>query len=138
MNSKTMRLIAILLLCLCFVPVSIFSQERISTVSVGPYNDQFRIVIAFVEPSAESYKMQSMIIDMDPIKNSQEQPASVFVDLTSTVRTLSSGEKKQRILQLRWKKKGGLELKCEGKWVKKESGSATDTIIEAVKSVIEN
>lgn len=80
-----MRLITILLLCLCFVPVSIFSQERISTVAVGPYNDQFRIVIAFVEPSAESYKMQSMIIDMDPIKNSQEQPASVYVDLTSTV-----------------------------------------------------
>lgn len=133
-----MRLIVKVLLCLCFVPVSLFAQERITKVAVGPHNDQFRIVVAFIEASEEKFKMQSMIIDMAPIKNNQEQPSAVFVDLTTTVRTLSSGEKKQNILQLRWKKSGELELKCEGKWVKKESNSGTDKIIEAVKSVIKN
>lgn len=127
-----------MLLGVFFVPFSLSAQERVSQVAVGPYDNQLRVVAAFIETSEETFKMDSMIIDFTKIKNNQELPESVFVDLTSTVRTLGNGEKKQKILQLRWKKSGSLEIKCEGKWVKKESEPAADKIIEAVKSVIQN
>jgi hypothetical protein len=131
-----MRLIIKLLVCLCFIPVSTFSQERIRKVMVGPRDDQVRIVIAFVEASPEAYSMQSMIVDVDSVKNKKEQPSSFQVDLTSTVRSLSTGEKRQKILVLRWKKTGEIELKCDGKWVRRNDlGSVMDKIVEATKAV---
>jgi hypothetical protein len=105
---------------------------------VGPNNDQIRIVVAFIEPSQEAYSMQSMIIDVDSVKNRKEQPSSFQVDLTSTVRSLSTGEKRQKILLLRWKKTGEIELKCDGKWIKRDVGSTMDKIVEATKAVIQS
>lgn len=138
MEIRAMRLIFKLVLCLCLLPLSVFCQERIRKTMVGPNNDQIRILISFIDPSEEGFKMQSMIIDMDKIKDSKEQPKSVFVDLTSTVRSLSTGKKDQKILLLRWNKKGEIELKCDGKWVKQNSASATDKIVETTKFIIQN
>ena len=130
-----MRLIMKLLLCLCLLPASVFCQERITSVMVGPKEDQTRIVAAFVEPTEDALKTQSMIIDMTPIKNNKNQPASVFVDLTSTVRNLSTGEKKQKILQLRWQKIGEVEFKCDGKWKEQTADAATNKIVEAATAL---
>lgn len=130
-----MRLIMKLLLCLCLLPASVFCQERITSVMVGPKEDQTRIVAAFVEPTEEALKTQSMIIDMTPIKNNKNQPASVFVDLTSTVRNLSTGEKKQKILQLRWQTIGEVEFKCDGKWKEQTADAATNKIVEAATAL---
>ena len=132
-----MRLIMKLLLCLCLLPASVLCQERITNVTVGPKEDQTRIIAAFVEPTEEMFKMQSMIIDITPIKNNKDQPASVFVDLTSTVRKLSTGEKKQKILQLRWQKTGEVEFRCEGKWKKQTADAATNKIVEAANALFQ-
>jgi hypothetical protein len=70
-----MRLILTLLGCLCLMATSTLSQERIRQVMVGPNNDRVRIVVAFIEPSRDTYSMQSMIIDLDAIKNGKEQPS---------------------------------------------------------------
>ena len=133
-----MRLIIKLLLCLCLMPAGALCQERIRKVMVGPKDDQVRIVVAFIEPSQDSYIMQSMIIDLNPVKNRNEQPSSFQVDLTSTVRSLSTGEKKQKILLLRWKKAGEIELKCNGKWLKQDTMLAVNNIVEAAKVVIQS
>jgi hypothetical protein len=105
---------------------------------VGPNGDQVRVVVAFIDLSEDEYKMQSMIIDLTPVKNREEQPSSVQVDLTTTVRSLSTGEKKQKILLLRWNKTGEIELRCSGKWVKQDTGAVPGKIIEAIKAVIQN
>jgi hypothetical protein len=130
-----MRLIIKLLMWLCFVPASAMCQERIREVRVGPNGDQVRIVVAFIEPSQEAYRMQSMIIDVKPVKNSKE-PSSFHVDVTSTDRSLSTGAKKQMIVLLRWKQTGEIELKCDGKWVKQDALLAINEIVEATKAVI--
>jgi hypothetical protein len=133
-----MRLIIKSLICLCLLPAAALCQERIRQVMVGPGNDQTRIVAAFIEPSPESYTMQSMIINLDAAKNKKEQPSAFFADLTSTVRNLSSGEKKQKILLLQWKK-GAIDLKCDGKWVKQDKADAAiEKIAEVIRSVIQS
>jgi hypothetical protein len=119
------------------VPASLFGQDMIHQVMVGPNNGQVRIVVAFIEPSEKEYKMQSMIIDLKPDKK-KEQAETFQVDLTSTIRSLSTGEKKQKILILRLEKSDKLQLKCDGKWQKKDADPAIDQIIEAVKTVIQN
>lgn len=134
-----MRLIMKLFLCLCLMPLGVFCQDRVTKAMAGPDAEgNIKIVVAFVEPTDITFKMQSMIIEMSPIKNKNEQPASVFVDLTSTVRTLSSGEKKQKILQLRWDKTGAVEFRCDGKWKKQETANApTGKIVETAKALFE-
>lgn len=132
-----MRSIIKLLFCLALFPASLFCQERIANVKVGPNKDQTRIVAAFIEPAEDAYKMQSMIIDITPIKNNKEQPAAVFVDLTSTVRNVSSGAKQQKILQLRWQKNGEIEFKCDGKWKKQTADAPTNKIVEAANALFQ-
>jgi hypothetical protein len=131
-----MRLMMKLLVCLCLVPVAASGQERIRKFMVGPKDDQVRVVIAFAEPSEEGYKLQSMIIDLTPVKDKKEQPAAVHVDLTSTVRSLATGAKKQKILILRWNKAGELELKCAGQWKKQEAVASIEKIVTTTKAVI--
>lgn len=126
-------ILAILLLATCGI-----CQEKISRVAVGPNGNQYRYVIAFVETSEAAFKLQSLIIDIAPIKNNQDTPKSVMVDLTSTVRDLASGGKKQKILQLRWDKSGKLELKCDGKWMTQKDAAKTANIVETVNSVIKS
>jgi len=130
-----MRLILKLFLCLCLAPLGVFCQERVTQTMAGPSGDESRIVVSFMEPAGDAYKLQSLIIIASKIKNNTEQPKSVFVDLTSTVRTLSTGAKKQKILQLRWDKSGEVEFKCEDKWKKQAADMATGKIVEAVKSL---
>ena len=105
---------------------------------VGPVDDKIRVLVSFIEPAGDSYKMQSMIIDINKIKDKKEPPSSVNVDLTSTIRSLSNGEKKQKVLILRWQKNGEIELRCDGKWTKQSSESSIDKIIEATNAVIRN
>lgn len=135
-----MRLIMKALICLCLLPAAALCQERISKVMVGPSNDLTRIVVSFIEePSDETYLLQTMIISLERVKNKKEQPAAFHVDLTSTVRNLSSGEKKQKILLLQSKKPGAIELKCDGKWTKQEkSDAAIEKIVEVVKTIIQS
>ncbi|HEX9959944.1 MAG TPA: hypothetical protein VGB00_03370 [Pyrinomonadaceae bacterium] len=135
-----MRLILKALMCLCLLPAAALCQERISNVMVGPGNDLIRIVVSFIEePSEQTYLLQTMIISLERVKNRKEQPSGFFVDLTSTVRNLSSGEKKQKILLLQWKKSGATELKCDGKWKKQDKADAAiEKIAEVTKSVIES
>lgn len=133
-----MRLVLKLFLCLCVLPAGVFCQEKIKQIRVGPYGDQVRIVVAFVEPSEETFKMQSLIIDVEPVKNKNQQPSSYLVDLTSTVRTLSTGAKNQKILVLRWNKAGEIETKCDGKWTKQNNAADFKQVIEVVKSVVQS
>ena len=66
-------------------------------------------------------------------------PNLFYVDLTSTVRSPATGDKKQKILVLRWEKSGDIEVKCEGgKWVKETTGSELDKIVKTVKAVVQN
>jgi hypothetical protein len=104
---------------------------------VGPYGDQIRVVIALTDPIPEGYRLQSMIIDLTPVRKKTDEPASVEVDLTSTIRSVATGEKQQKILILRWKKNGELEAKCEGKWVRQEVGPAIEGIVSTTKAVIQ-
>jgi hypothetical protein len=133
-----MRLIKPLLICFCFFVGTALSQERITQVKVGPYDNGTRIVVAFVESTETSYKMQSMIVDFGQVKSRKEQPASFQVDLTSTVRALSTGAKQQKILVLRWKKPGDFELKCDGKWVKQEASPMLTNIVDVTQTLIDN
>jgi hypothetical protein len=133
-----MRLIKTLLICLCCLGGTALSQGRISQVKVGPRDNQTSIVVAFIEPTEASYKMQSMIVDFGQMKSRKEQPASFQVDLTSTVRALSTGAKQQKILVLRWKKPGDFELKCDGKWVKQEASPILTNIVDVTQALIDN
>lgn len=128
-----LKTLALALFCLC--PAIALGQEKIRTVKVGPYGDQVRIVVTLIDPTADGYKMQSLIIDLTPAKNKGEQPSSVHVDLTSTVRTVGTGKKEQQILVLRWQGTGEAESKCDGKWTKPD-GTETAQIVETVKAVI--
>lgn len=133
-----MRLIMKALVCLCLLSAPVIGQERIRKFMVGPSGDNTRIVIALADPTPEGYRLQSMIIDMTPIKNRGEQPSFVQVDLTTTVRSLSTGAKDQKIIVLHWKKTGELELKCNGQWTKHDREAAIDKIIDVTKAVIES
>ena len=125
-----------LLLCFSLMPAGASSQEQTKQVMVGRHGDQVRVVVAFMNLTEEGYKLQSLIIDLSPARNSKEPPSSVQVDLTSTLRSLATGKKQQQILVLRWKKPGELELKCEGKWAKRDMTAALNEIVETTQAVI--
>lgn len=134
-----MRFVLMLLLCLCFVPVAALGQERVTKVMAGPNDDTFRVLVSFMAATDDSYKLQSIIIDVNRVKDKKEQPTDFYVDLTSTVRSLTTGAKKQRIFVLRWGKSAEIEVKCEGgKWAKQKPGPEIDKIVETVKAVIQN
>lgn len=131
-----MRLIKLFLL-MCLIPVGVFGQDMIRRVMVGPYDGDVRILVAYIQPTETQYKMQSLIIDVKPDKQ-KKKAKSFYVDLTSTDRSLATGEKKQRIFQFSSDKNGKLKLRCDGKFKSKETNSAIDKIIEVVKTVIES
>ena len=130
-----MRLIIKLFLFMCLVPVGVFGQDMIRKVMVGPYEGDVRILVAYIQPTKTEYKIQSMIIDVK-IDKKKKQVKSFFVDLTTTVRSLSTGKKKQNIFQFSSDKKGKLKLRCDGKFKSKDNNSAIDKIVEVVKTVI--
>lgn len=130
--------IAKLLCCLLFLSVSIFSQDRIQQVMVGPTEENFRVVIAFIDPLQDAYKMQSLIIDFDNPKFKNELPNTFKIDVTSTVRSLTTGEKKQKILILQVKNSNEIQFKCDGKFVKKDSTPNTNKLIETVKLILKS
>ena len=132
-----MRLIVKLTLCLCFLMATVFSQDRIRKSMVGPHDDQTRVVIAFTDLLEDGYRLQSMIIDLTPAKDRKEEPSAIQLDLTSTVRSLSTGAKKQKILILRWKKSEELEIRCDGKWTKHEVGLALENVVATTKMIIQ-
>ena len=105
----------------------------------GPTNGQYRILVAFIAATDESYKMQSLIIDIDPVKNKKDQPTSYYADLTTTVRSLTTGDKDQKILVIRWEKAGDVEVKCDGgRWAKESTGPELDAIVDLIKEVVRN
>lgn len=127
-----------LTLCLCFLTATVFSQDRIRKSMVGPHDDQTRVVIAFTDILEDGYRLQSMIIDVTPAKDRKEDPSAVQLDLTSTVRSLSTGAKKQKILILRWKKSGELEIRCDGKWTRHEIGPPLENVVATTKMIIQS
>ena len=139
LRNNIMRLIIFLLLSIsCVAPFSVSAQDRIASAKAGPRGDQFRVIVAFITPNADEYRMQSLIIDVDPVKK-KESPTSYVADLTTTTRNLATGEKKQRILVLRWEKSGPIEVKCDGgKWSKLGNGLELEKIVELVKTVVQN
>src|SRR4051794_30005324 len=101
-KERNMRWLPTILLCLLF-SFSVHSQEVITKTLAGPNDDQFRIAIAFMSQGDDnSYKLQSFILDINRVKKN-EQPTSFYLDLTTTVRNLTTGAKKQKILVERWK-----------------------------------
>lgn len=132
-----MRSLSKIIVFLCFLSVTAFGQEKMTKTMAGPNGDQFRSLIAFIYSTDDTFKMQSLILDTNKVKNKKELPSSFYVDLTSTVRSLASGEKKQKILVMKWEKPNSVEVKCEGgKWAKQEAGPELDKIIEVVMDVI--
>jgi len=134
-----MRLVIGLLVCLFIFSGTALCQERIVKVMAGPNDDQFRILVSFIGGNKDQYELQSMIIDVNPVKDKKEAPASYYVDLTATVRNMVTDEKKQRIMILRWERSGDVEVKCEGgKWSKQTTGPELDKIVESIKAVVQN
>jgi hypothetical protein len=134
-----MRLILKLLVALCLLPMTVLCQEKITKMMAGPKGDQFGVVLAFIEVTDESFKTQTLIIDVNPVKTKKELPTAFHVDLTSTVRSATTGAKHQKILVIRWEKSGDVEVKCEGgKWANETPGAELDNIVEIVKAVVQN
>lgn len=134
-----MKLFFNLLICLFVLPLGVFCQEKIRKFTVEPNDGQTRIVLSFVELTENDFKLQWMIIDLDAIKDKNEQSKSVSVDLTSTVRSSGSALRRNRkILLIRWNKNGEIEMKCDENWAKKESDLAAQKIVEATNSIIQN
>lgn len=127
-------------MCLLFLPILAFSQQRTAQTMAGPFeSDQFRIAVAFMGLTDDSYKLQSLIVTVNRTKNKSELPTDYYVDLTTTTRSLASGAKKQNILVFRWEKSGEIKVKCEGgKWSKQAAEPEIDKIIEVVKAVVQN
>src|SRR5262249_4285942 len=126
-----------LLVCLCCLTGVSYGQDSLRNAMVGPFGDQTRIVIALTDPTPDGYRLQSMIIDMTPLKKAGAEPSEVHLDLTSTVRSLSTGAQQQKILILRWKKSGDIEVKCDGEWKKQESSESLQNVMANTKTVIQ-
>lgn len=134
-----MRVTLKLLLSLFILSGTALCQERIAKLVAGPNDAQFRVVVAYMAPTETQFNMQSLIIDVNPVKNKKDLPTSYYVDITTTTRNLETGEKKQRILVIRWEKAGDVEVKCEGgRWTKENTGAELDSIVEVVKAVVQS
>lgn len=131
-----MRMILKTVFMFALLATPALAQDRLVKSMVGPYGDQTRIVLAFMEPLEDGYRLQSMIVDVSPANAKNSDPSTVHLDLTSTVRNATTGAKKQTILILRWKN-GELESKCEGEWKKKDISAAFKKIIELTTTVIQ-
>ena len=109
-------------------------------VMAGPNEDgQFRIAVAYIAAGGNTYKLQSLIVTVNRVKNKSDLPTEYLVDLTTTTRQLESGAKKQNILIFRWGKSGQIETKCEGgKWTKQTGEPVINNIIEVVKAVVQS
>ena len=109
-------------------------------ITAGPIDGgQFRIAIAFMGATEDSYKLQSLFVTVNRTKNRNELPTEYYVDLTTTTRSLETGTKKQKILVFRWGKATEREVKCEGgKWSKQAAGPEIDKIVEIVKAVVQS
>ncbi len=133
-----MRIVAKLFFCFLLFSTSILAQDKFQKISVGPAEIGFRAVIAFIEPVGEAFKMQSLIVDYDKPKDKNDLPTTFKIDVTETVRSLSTGEKKQKILILIVKNSTEIQFKCDGKYLKKDSTPNTNKLIETVKDVLKS
>ena len=85
-----MYLIPRLLVCLSFLTVAAFSQQRTAKIMAGPYEGgQVRIAVAFMGVTEDAYKLQSLIVTVNRTKNKSELPTDYYVDLTTTTRSLA-------------------------------------------------
>ena len=127
-------------MCVCFLPLAALGQERMAKVMAGSNEDgQFRVAVAFMVAADDTYKLQSLIVTVNRVKNKNELPTEYLVDLTTTTRQVQSGAKKQKVLILRWGKSGQIEAKCEGgKWSKQAAEPGINNIIEIVKAVVQS
>jgi len=132
-----MRLLLSLMLCLILLPIAAEAQGGVIKTVAGPNKGQFQILVSLIPDTDENtWKMQSFILNIDPIKKGQ-QPNAYLLDLTTTRRNLTTDEKKQKILDLRWGKSGDVVAQCQdGSW-QKSTGPEIDRILETVKAVMQ-
>ena len=125
---------------MCLLPLTALCQQRIVKTMAGPNDDgSFRIAVAFMDATDDSYKLQSLMVTVNRTKNKNELPTEYFVDLTTTTRSLTTGAKNQKILVFRWEKVGEREVKCDGgKWAKQAADPGIDKIVETVKAVVKS
>jgi hypothetical protein len=130
-----MRWLPYLLFCLVLLPIAAEGQGDIIKTIAGPNRGQFRIVVSVIPNTDENtWKMQSFILDIDQVRKGQ-QPGSYFLDLTTTRRNLTTDEKKQKILDLRWSGSGDVLVQCQdGSW-QKSAGAEIDKIMATAKAV---
>jgi hypothetical protein len=135
LEVRIMRWLPSLFFCLVLFPIAAEAQGDIIKTVAGPNRGQFRILISLIPNTDENtWKMQSFILDINPIKKGQ-QPSSYFLDLTTTRRNLTTDEKKQKILDLRWGRSGDVEAQCQdGSW-QKSNGPEIDKILDAARAV---
>ena len=132
---RVSKLIVCLLFFFVIASSRVVAQESLTKFVAGPHGDETRILIALTHVTDDGYQLQSLIIDLSPLKKGEE-PSSFHVDLTSTIRSLATGAKQQKIFIFHWDKTGDIDVKCNGKYEKHQANAALDKIIEVTKAVI--
>jgi len=132
-----MRLISNIVIAICVLSAAAIAQDSATRMVAGPSGDGFQVLVSFMSSHDNSFRLQSLIVNVNRVKNKTDQPQWFYADLTSTDTVLDKGEKKQKMLGLRWDETGDVEVKCEGgQWVRQTPGPELDTIVNTIKEVI--
>lgn len=130
-----MRLTVGVVSCLLILAAVSLGQERMVKNMAGLTADGNRSAVTFMSVAGDSYTMKTLFVDTERVKNKSDEPTSFYIDLTSTVRNIKSGDKVQRILVMKWNGSSPVQVKCENsRWAPQTTGPELDTIIAAVNS----
>jgi hypothetical protein len=103
----------------------------------APNGDGFQILVSFMSSYGNAFKLQSLIVNVNRLNYPTEQPRWFYADLSSTLVVVEKGDKKRKILGLKWDDTGKVEVKCEGgQWVSQTPGPELDTIMRTIREVI--
>jgi len=54
------------------LPVTVVCQEKVTKMTAGPKGDRFGIVVAFIDVTDQSFKTQTLIFDVNPVRKRKE------------------------------------------------------------------
>ena len=54
------------------MPITIVCQEKVTKMTAGPKGNQFGIVVAFIDVTDQSFKTQTLIFDVNPVRKRKE------------------------------------------------------------------
>lgn len=132
-----MRTILRLTIFLCILSSVAFGQERAASTIAGPSGETYKVLVSLNSGGADSYKLQTLTIDVNQVKAKNEKPTRFYVDMASTFRSLDTGAERQKKLVLGWEGTGDVVVKCDGGvWANATKGAELDKIVEVVKDVI--